>query len=386
MALSTRGIGNEDDVETTADTTQGSKRRRWPHPKRNGKGRRQADWLPADVVEVPRDESVVAKKLARRSRWVKGYITACAVLAPILLIGVVLTVTRDPYVPNTGNEGGAADRVRAEATVAVEEWLNSGEAPIRNGKIVQWESTRTLPKAEAAPNQTTSTEPDPALKAVRFVVNRPATENQAGTLYTVEVLTASTEAGAVSTVGSPAIMPMLPSMGDELTNVNRWPTLDEPAEPDERVEAAITDWAKAITSGSAQSLRAVVNDSDADHAYVAFQGMRLQGTSLGDASVVEWGEGDDPVPTRIVAAVTLTMTDRTGACPKCSETVSEFDVLIDDADSVTPRVVAWGGPGSGPTLKPYQNAVAANEDLEAALEQYDPDSTDVDSSEGGDTE
>ncbi|MDN5895749.1 MAG: hypothetical protein L0H93_17205, partial [Nocardioides sp.] len=378
MALSTRGIGEEGDVDTPEeDTTKGSQRDRKarnPLGKVFKKRNSEIDWLPDDVVEVPRDESAVARQLARRSRWTIGYIKVCAVVAPILLFGVVLAVTRDQPVPVEDKPAVAADRVRAEATVAVEEWLDSGEAPIRGGKIVQWESTRTLPKAKVDPRNETA-EPDPTMQTVRFVVNRPATEDKEAALYTAEVLTASTEAGAVSTVGAPALMPMLPSMGEDLSSVNRWPTLEEAADPDERVEAAITDWAKALTSGSAQTLRAAVDDADPDHAYVAFQGMRLQGTSLGDSAVLEWTDSEEPVPSRIVVSVTLNMTDRSGNCSKCAETASEFDVLIDEVDTVTPRVVAWGGPGSGSTLKPYQNAVEANEDLEEALEQYDPEAT-----------
>ena len=36
-----------------------------------------------------------------------------------------------------------------------------------------------------------------------------------------------------------------------------------------------------------------------------------------------------------------------------------FDVLVTGADTAAPRVVAWGGPGTGPTLVPFGNAVAA---------------------------
>jgi hypothetical protein len=34
-----------------------------------------------------------------------------------------------------------------------------------------------------------------------------------------------------------------------------------------------------------------------------------------------------------------------------------FDVLLERADTATPNIVAWGTPGSGPTLTPYANAV-----------------------------
>lgn len=34
---------------------------------------------------------------------------------------------------------------------------------------------------------------------------------------------------------------------------------------------------------------------------------------------------------------------------------SDFDLLITASDSTKPRIVAWGVPGSGPSLQPYQN-------------------------------
>ena len=48
----------------------------------------------------------------------------------------------------------------------------------------------------------------------------------------------------------------------------------------------------------------------------------------------------------------------TAAAKTTSGQSVSFDVLVTGADTAAPRVVAWGGPGSGPTLVPFGNAVA----------------------------
>ena len=48
----------------------------------------------------------------------------------------------------------------------------------------------------------------------------------------------------------------------------------------------------------------------------------------------------------------------------------DFDVLIQDPDGGTPRILAWGAPGTGPNLKEYSNRTSAsvNDTLKRGLE------------------
>ena len=44
-------------------------------------------------------------------------------------------------------------------------------------------------------------------------------------------------------------------------------------------------------------------------------------------------------------------------------------MLVTGADTAAPRVVAWGGPGTGPTLVPFGNAVPADTHAAAAAQR-----------------
>ena len=73
--------------------------------------------------------------------------------------------------------------------------------------------------------------------------------------------------------------------------------------------------------------------------------------------------------------VSLTMTlpwNGQGADDSGAQTLATYDLLVTGADTAAPRVVAWGGAGTGPTLSAYDNAVAGQID-----EQPEPVSTDA---------
>lgn len=346
-----------------------------------------AGWLD-DVEEVPRTDLPDGQRLARRAKWTKWYLIACAVLAPILMLMVLVAVAKPaPEFPKQ-KPAEAMTRERAEAMVTVQNWLASPESPLSNARVLGWESTTDLPGPPKPENANAAqVEEDPvSLMAVRFLVAQTPVETSEGqivgvdsayasTLYLVEVLVAETESGAVTTVGKPSLLPTPPSIKNAVTGADRWPSLEDAANPTDQAQTAITAWAAAMTSGSPQDLRSVVNDGDGSRAYVPLTGMTLLNTQVGDGAVLKTTGGEEPEAKEIVVAVTLTMTDNP-ACEDCRKAVAEYDVLITDANTVTPRVVAWGAPGTGPVLVPYMNAVPTNEVLNGALQDLEEEAAD----------
>ena len=58
----------------------------------------------------------------------------------------------------------------------------------------------------------------------------------------------------------------------------------------------------------------------------------------------------------------------------------DFDVLVSGADTASPRVVAWGGAGTGPSLTKYGNAIVGldlvkEEEQQATDAPTDPTAT-----------
>ena len=86
------------------------------------------------------------------------------------------------------------------------------------------------------------------------------------------------------------------------------------------------------------------------------------------------GEGEEVERTGdMVVSLTMTLPwNGQGADDSGAQTLATYDLLVTGADTAAPRVVAWGGAGTGPTLSAYDNAVAGQID-----EQPEPVSTDA---------
>ena len=158
----------------------------------------------------------------------------------------------------------------------------------------------------------------------------------------------------VTVLGSPSVWAV-----DSSPNVARgsdivWPNTVQ-ARHSDAVVAAIEMWGKAYTGVSPTELRLAVGDKDATRFYAplgqqaVYEGVRVmsaanpvdaQGAALLDALIVnvrlEFANPSDPQGD--------------------SEAVA-YDLLISEADTAAPHVVAWGGRGTGHLLSPYDNAV-----------------------------
>jgi hypothetical protein len=129
------------------------------------------------------------------------------------------------------------------------------------------------------------------------------------------------------------------------------------------VESAVEAWAKAFTSGDADSLRLAVADKEATHTYVPLFNVAAQKVAITYSSFLP-DPGADPAKAvtkgdQMIAQVAFTITWN-GAPPlKDGESAPAvtYDILVSDAMSASPVVVSWGGPGTGPSLKAHGNAL-----------------------------
>jgi len=126
--------------------------------------------------------------------------------------------------------------------------------------------------------------------------------------------------------------------------------------------AAVQAWAAAYTSGDPAALRLTVGDPDPARGYLPLTGVAAADTTVGPSTVL------DPatVAVRVELAITWPTAEPAGSAtaavtspaePPAAAAKVAFDVLVTGADTAAPRVVAWGGPGTGPELTPFRNAV-----------------------------
>ena len=135
------------------------------------------------------------------------------------------------------------------------------------------------------------------------------------------------------------------------------------------IDTQVTTWAKAWSSNNLEDLKAATGDPSTTSAY---RGFASPGWSMDDDSMsVQWVKwrsvqaSEAKEDAEVIARVSWSMT-KTEATKKKEDVVTErtafhtqqtMDILLSDAESGNPHVVAWGPVGSWPDLQKYGNAL-----------------------------
>lgn len=304
-------------------------------------------------------------------------------LAIMLVIGWIGSVGATDH--ESGHAGLARrSPTRAQATVALQDWLDQKPSPLPGGHIVTWNKASVLQQAKT---DDPSGDDVPRLDVHRFTVAA-----RSG-LYTASLTIASTPDGDWQMVGKPGLTahrrPEEGQLADGGSGISTWPGLETASIPGP-VSAAIQSWAQAVAGGTSSQLRQAVGDPNTTHIYTPVDHARVSQINLHDAAG-RWstaqkrrGDTDEETPAALVVRVSLRMHWNTNTTNKDTDDNNDkdsratggsgddnkdsgdegdggrsdwgFDVLVTDANTASPHVVAWGGPGTGTDLTPYQNA------------------------------
>lgn len=302
-----------------------------------------------EAEEVPRAGLPDAEKLARRQRLFRRVIWACIIAFPVSALALLVVAAQlkeanavePPAVVDVDVAG------RAVAMTAVDRWLAGNPAPLPGGVLVSLDEMEELPAQVPDPSGTSGEQTPPTLQAHTLTVR-----DGAGMRYQVQVLVARNDAGDVAAVGTPSLNPV-PSSPEWATSVSPWPN-QKGTTAGESVEAAVAAWVEAFASGDPARLRLAVGDPDTDHAYQPMTGVV---SADGDVTGAAWVTDKDGEPTSQMIVQVGVRFIWPGSDPQRPPAVATYDLLVDGADSAAPTVVAWGGSGTGPILRPYQNAL-----------------------------
>ncbi len=314
----------------------------------------------ADAVEAPRSGLADANKLGKRQRIYRYYVWTSMALVPLAVFAVLSSYARAAPVapaPNTTQSADAASPGRSAAQTSVNAWLANKPSPLPGGSVLFWEGAHKVAPVVLPASPTGS-------QAVPEVPNAPSIEvdsfvliTTSNRMYTAEVQVALDPRGGAKTIAGPSLIPIAPGLGDSwASGVGSWQGL-KPESPSDVVAQAVTVWARAYTSGDSAQIRLTVGDPTPGHAYIPLSGVSsVVPTVTGQAQ-----PGTDP--SKVIARVQLSITWAGQPAPtdtgsaRSQDPSATFDVLLDKANTASPVVVAWGGPGEGPKLAPYQNAV-----------------------------
>lgn len=322
-------------------------------------------WLQAE--EVPRAGLPDARKLNKRRRnfrivvWIVLIFTPVTGLLTVAALSSVANAPK-PIVP----AAVLSSPGRAAASLALDTWLNSKPSPIPGGRTLLWSGVTSLPNAPttttadaAAADAADGAAPSPV--QIGTEIDKFVVVGADGATYEASLQVSLDSVGAASVIAGPALTP-IPTMGqDELSasSDSPWPglTVGSAADP---VTTAVQGWATAFTGGDAAVLRQVVGDPDNAHSYLPLSGVGAVTVAIGNAAIPAEGAAAD----HLLVRVTVTPAPVGSANGDASVTPVGFtyDLLVEHASTAAPVVIAWGAPGSGPTLSPYQNALGAASD------------------------
>lgn len=281
---------------------------------------------------------------------------ASILLAPVLLLALGSNQLRiiqmgGATVEASGSRGPETIAAQALALHTVQGWLDADPSPLPGGRILSSDGSTLL---------TTPTQDVPeTLQRFDFTLAAPAGD------FTTAVVVATSPALGAALVSGPSLTP-LPPNGVQSYTGPPWPGHASAAASDP-LRTSVATWASVYAGTDPVALRQVVGDPEPGHAYLPLAGANLAGAQVLAVAVspLDASERGAP-PATVMAKVALTLT-----WPGQSTTDQEgrpldltpilIDVLVTGADTASPRVVAWGDAGSGPSLEPYGNAITGRD-------------------------
>lgn len=347
---------------------------------RKRRGQAASPW-DADA-QVSRERDFVTDRearLDRRARKWRWVIIACLVLMPVCVVGSLSVLQRVDTDPNADAVSFAQMSApgRDVAQRAVDVWLSDVSNPIPGGVVASWDGARKLdvyvPRSEEAKLEKGEVQD----RWVHdFTVRRDGGQAQSGAqsgdsvvpvgtdgqvvgeLYRVSQLVKCSGAGGCVTVGMPSVVPLPGQDASVSDGLASWPWSKNAQAPAPVVDA-VGAWVDAFTSGDSTKLRVQVADPDSSHEFVPLSGVVAVQWQIVESAYRFGADGFDQAPDssdEMIVRVRLSV-DR-GVRDEHGDPVlapMDMDVLVVGAKSA-PRVVAWGGVGTGYELKAFENA------------------------------
>lgn len=307
------------------------------------------DDVPAEsdvFVTNPRTPHEATLERTGKVRAAITYVVAGAAVLAIFASLTTLTAEPTSEDPAATSLNANTSLGKAAALAAVTEWMGAEPAPVPGGEVLSWDGFEPL----AAGEEESGKRGAETGELHYFTVAAPA-ENTT-IFYTTAVLVRVDDLLGASVQGSPSLMPRTPSASNGWSS-EVWPGYKSVTVTDP-VREAVTAWSKAFT-GTPAELRLAVGDKNAERSYVPLTGASIASAEVSSAAAPK--QDTTKAVTEVLARITLDVA--WGGSKKSSP--ATYDVLVADANTAAPRVVAWGPAGTGPRLSAYGNAVTGTD-------------------------
>jgi hypothetical protein len=319
-------------------------------------------WSDEHLAEAPAKNSAAVQLSEKWVHAIRNYTKIAVWSSPVmaLLLLVIYSGMGTAVIPKSQAINNQVDSAGKSAAILAENaWMGAVPSPLDGGKITSWNGFDVKKQAKVSDKVAKAlVMPDYTVEIHHFTL----TDSQ-GIGYTSDVAVAVNKVSGAAAISSPSLTPIAPS-ADGFASQGAWFGL-KAASASESVNASVAAWAKAFTAGNPTVLLQTVGDPATNHAY-----MPLTGVSAVTSDVIGAGQvpvltadgivSDAPAKTLIVQVqlqLTWGSAEPVGAGSGHGSSLITYDLLVEKSDTAAPVVVAWGGAGSGPDLKPYGNAI-----------------------------
>ncbi|WP_422759089.1 hypothetical protein [Paenarthrobacter sp. C1] len=337
----------------------------------NKNNNRPDDFWLHDAEELPRADVGAVRTTVKRMKLVKIWIVSSCVLLPIALLAIISFLPKfleEPVVAQAP-VNQLDSPTKAAAMKSVQDWLNKQPSPMPGARILSWDGV----DVQAEPKTTTDSKGN-VTETQGLQLNNLTLISPSGSIFSTQVQVAYSPTRGAKVLGEPTLIPHAPDDKQSWPNLKAWPGLVQTSKLPP-VEQAAAAWAKAFTSGDPDALRLAVGDTSPDRSYVPLVQATASNVAVGDVAArpLPADADKDTKPTQVVAQVSFGISWE-GQNLGTAQTPARvtYDVLIDKADTAAPQVVAWGGAGSGESLKPYMNAVEGRKISAATIDKAVP--------------
>ena len=321
------------------------------------KKRNTIDWL-EEAPLVPRLGTPAVDHIERRARRMRGAIYASLALGVVASLGLVTSVSNSKT-PTAPTQIELTSPGRNVATASVQAWLSENPSPLPGGSILSWDGATTISGKSGKVELDT------------FTLQRPipnTAQTPTGQAYYYYKATIEISLKGLIPIGGPGLSEMPNSnLSQSNSVVSPWPTVDNLANSvTPSVSQSISGWLQAYTSGSPTQLAVAVGDPNSSHFYTPMYGVQSATYTLVDSAfreapnVAPVSSNNDPNAQIVEIAVDFHWKGQKRVSSNSGSggvygPPTTMDLLIERANTAAPIVVAWGQPGSGPTLQPYEN-------------------------------
>lgn len=314
---------------------------------------------------IPNETLVKQTKANRvkRFKWLRRGVWLSLIMTPILVIAgmaAYLDSQKEVVEPPAPTALSILSSLGKDAAfTTVEKWLAGSPQPIPGGVILTWNGYKALDKP--AVDDERETVAGVFVPTFDREVHYFTVQSANSTLFQVTIEVEVDDVLGSRVTATPAATPLLPEV------TTGWENAGEPwfgyqsTGTTENVTSAVETWLAAFVGGNPSTLRNIVGDTDDTHFYLPLSGISVAKATIDRVAYKPSDDVNAPIdnnPETVLVRVKIRILWE-GQEQKNTDDYATFtyDLLVIQANTAAPRVVAWGGPGSGSGLTAYSNAI-----------------------------